>query len=71
MGVVVRKYIDIVIVLLIPATALAFFVAASLLLCHFKNVISFLFMLFLCDITFEIVQKSKSHRHGNIIVHVR
>ena len=41
---------------------------------HFKNVFSFLFMLFLCDIaniaqrTFKIIQKSRSCRHGDIIV---
>ena len=39
---------------------------------HLKNVFSFLLMLFLCNIanvaqrTFEIVQKSRSRRHGDI-----
>ena len=41
---------------------------------HILNVFSFLFMLFLCNIanfaqrTFEIVQKSRLHRHGDIII---
>ena len=47
---------------------------------HFKNVFSFLFILFLCNIantvnvaqrTFEIVQKSRSCEHGNIIISTR
>ena len=44
---------------------------------HFKNVFSFLYMLFLCNIanvaqrTFEIVQKSRSREHGDIIISTR
>ena len=43
---------------------------------HLKNVFSFLFMLFLCNIanvaqrTFEIVQKSRSREHGDIINYI-
>ena len=67
MGVVEKRYIDILIILLLPfSTPLvlysSFLAAASLLLCSFLNV----FTLFLCNIaniaqkTFEIVQKSRS-----------
>ena len=72
MGVVVRRYIDFLIILLIPTPLLlALFAAASLLFCLF------LFMLFLCNIanvaqrTFKIVQKSRSHGHGNITISAR
>ena len=51
MGGVVRRYIDFIIIILLIPTPLvlcnSFFVAASLLLCSFLNVLSFLFMLFL------------------------
>ena len=52
----------------------SFLAAASLLLCSFLKCFSFLFMLFLCNmanvaqITCEIVQKSRSHGHGDIII---
>ena len=55
----------------------SFFAAASLLLGSFLNVFSFWFMLFLCNIanvaqrTFEIVQKSRSHEHGDVIISTR
>ena len=50
MGVVVRWYIDFLIILLIPTSlVLALFLqAASLHLCSFLNVFSLLFMLILC-----------------------
>ena len=44
---------------------------------HFKNVLLYLFMLSLCNIanvaqrTIEIVQNSRSRRHGNIIISTR
>ena len=53
---------------------LAYFEAEFLLFAHFKNVFSFMFMLFLCNIasvaqkTFEIIRKSRSRRYGNIII---
>ena len=76
MGVVVRRYIDILILLIPTPLALysSFFAAASLLLCSFYNVFSILFMLFLYNIannaqrTFKIVQKLRSRGHGNIII---
>ena len=55
-------------------TCISPFAAASLLLCSFLKCFSFLFTLFLCNIanvvqrTFEIIQKSRSHRHGDIII---
>ena len=62
-------------IILIPTPlVLAYFEAESLLFAHFKNVFSFMFMLFLCNIasvaqkTFEIVRKSRSRRYGNIII---
>ena len=73
--VVVRRYIDFLIILLIPTPlVLALFCRASLFLCSFKNCFSFLFMLFLCNIanatqrTFEIIQKSRSRKCGDIII---
>ena len=71
-GVVVRRYnirIDFLIILLIPrdSTCISSFLQQHpYFFVHFKNVFSFLFMLFLCNIanvaqrTFEIVQKSRS-----------
>ena len=55
----------------------SFVAAASLLLCSFFKCFSFLVMLFLCNIanvaqrTFEIVQKSRSREHGDIIILTR
>ena len=52
----------------------SFFAAASLLLCSFFKCCLFSFMLFLCNIaniaqrTFEIVQKSRSCKYGDIIL---
>ena len=65
MGVVVRRYIDILIIIIIFPT-----------LFIFLNVCLFLFMLFLCNIanvaqrTFEIIQKLRSHGHGDIINYI-
>ena len=71
MGVAVRWYIDILIIIPIYSTCISsFLAAASLLLCSFFNVFLFLFMLFLCNIanvaqgTFEIVQKSRSRYYN-------
>ena len=70
MGVVVRRYIDIlVIIITFPYSTCisSFLAAASLLLCSF---LTFLFMLFLCNIanvaqrTFEIIQKSSSRKYN-------
>ena len=78
-GGVVRRYIDIfIIIITFPYSTCisSFLAAASLRLCSFKNVFSFLFMLFLCNIanvaqrTFEIVQKSRSREHGDIINYI-
>ena len=82
MGVVVRRYIDILIIIITfpysTCISISFFLAAaSLLLSSFLNVFSFLFMLFLCNIanvaqrTFEIIQKSRSHEHADIIISTR
>ena len=73
MGVVVRRYIDfLIIIITYPYSTCisSFFVAASLLL----NAFSFLFMLFLCNIanvaqrTFEIVQKARSPEYGDLVM---
>ena len=70
MGVVVRRYIDIfIIIITFPySTCISSFFYSSIPTSLFilKNVFSFLFMLVLCDIanvahkTFQIVQKSSS-----------
>ena len=74
MGVVVRRYIDILIIIhTFPySTCISFSFSSSIptSLFIFKNVFSFLFMLFLCDIAniaqriFEIVQKSSSREYN-------
>ena len=72
----VYTIIDLLIILLIPTPlVLALFLQQHpYFFVHFKNVFSFLFMLFLCNTanvaqrTFEIVQKSRSHGHGDIII---
>ena len=49
MGVVVRRYIDILTIIInfpTPLVLALFLAAASLLLVHFKNVVSVLFLLF-------------------------
>ena len=70
MGVVVRGSIDILIIIItFPHSTFisSFLAAASLLLCSFKKVFTFLFMLFLCNIAkvaqniFKIVQESQNH----------
>ena len=80
MGVVVRRYIDtciLIIIITFPySTCISSFFGSSIptSLFIFKM---FLFMLFLCNIanvaqrTFEIVQKSRSHEHGDIIISTR
>ena len=62
MGVVVRGYIDIIIIITFPySTCISSFLAvASVLLffvVHLKNVFSFLFVLFLCNIA-NVAQKT-------------
>ena len=78
-GVAVRRYIDILkIIITFPTPfVLAFFLAVvSLLFCLFLKCF-FLFMLFLCNIaniaqrTFEIIQTSRSCKHGDIIISTR
>ena len=72
MGVVVRRYIDILIILLIPTPLVLALFCSSIPISVFIFFM-FLFMLFLCNIAnvaqrmFEIVQKSRSRDHGNII----
>ena len=73
--VVVRRYIDFLIILLIPTPlVLALFCSSIPTSLFIFKCFLFLFMLFLCNIanvaqrTFEIVQKSRSHEHGNIII---
>ena len=75
-GVAVRRYIDFLIILLIPTPlVLALFLQQhSNFFVHFKNV--FGFCLFLCNIakfvqrTFKIVQKLRSREHGDIIIYI-
>ena len=53
MGVVIRRYIDILIIIINIPTPLVlglFLAAASLLLCSFKNIFSVLFPLFFYNI---------------------
>ena len=66
MGVVVRRYIDILTIIInFPySTCISSFLAAASFFVHFKNVFSFLFLLFFLQYianvtqrTFEIVQK--------------
>ena len=70
MGVVVRRYIDFLILLIPNPLVLRVFSEEFLLLCVFKKCSS-LFMLFLCNIanfaqrTFEIIQKSRSCKSSN------
>ena len=79
MGVVVRRYIDFLIILLIPTPlVLALFLQQHpYFFVHLKNVFSFLFMLFLCNIantaqrTFEMVQNSRSCEHRDTIISTR
>ena len=70
-GVAVRRYIDIlelIIIITFPySTCISSFLQQHpYFFVHFLNVFSFLFMLFLCNVenvaqgTFEIVQKSRS-----------
>ena len=78
MGVVVRRYIDFLIILLIPTPLVLalFFSSIPTSLFIFKMFICSC-LLFLCNIanvaqkTFEIIQKSSSHEHGDIIILTR
>ena len=80
MGVVVRRYIDIFIIIInyLYSTCISsFFVAASLRLCSFLKRFFRSCLLFLCNIasvaqrTFEIIQKLRSREHGDIIILTR
>ena len=73
MGVVVRMYIDILIIIItFPYSTCisSFLAAAGYFFFHFKNVFSFLFMFFLCNIanvvqrTTNIVQKLRSREYN-------
>ena len=73
MGVVVRRYIDILIIIInFPySTCISYFLAAaSLLLCSFKKCFFVLVYVILCNIanvaqrTFQIFQKSRSREHA-------
>ena len=76
-GVVVRRYIDILIIIInFPYSTCirSFLAAASLLLCSFLNVFSVLFPLFFLQYianvthrTFEIVQKNRDPANIKII----
>ena len=77
MGVVVRRFIDILTIIInFPYSTCiisSFLAAASQLCVHLKNVFSVLFMLFFYNIyanvtqrTFEIVQKNRDH--ANIMI---
>ena len=75
MGVAVRRYIDFLILFISTPLVLALFCSSISTFCSFfLNVFLFLFMVFLCKIAnvaqraFKIVQKSRSCRHGNIII---
>ena len=76
-GVVVRRYIDILIIIITFPYSIcisSFLQQHPYFIVHFKKNISFLFMLFLCNRanvaqrTFKIIQKSRSHRHADIII---
>ena len=84
MGVVERRYIEILIIIISFSYSTCFNLALFcqqhlyILLSSFFNLcFSFLFMLFLCNIAnvaqriFEIVQKSRSHEHDDIIISTR
>ena len=59
MSVVERRYIDILIIMITFSYIYTLFLAvASLLLCSFLNVFSFLFMLFLCNIYIKRCSKN-------------
>ena len=75
-------YIDILIIIItFPySTCVSSFFCSSIptyFFVHFKNVFSFLFMLFLCNIaniaqrTFKTIQKLRSREHGDIIISTR
>ena len=72
-GVVVRRYIDFLIILLIPTPL----VLALLLLIPTSLFILKMFFRLLCNIAnvaqriFDIVQKSRSREHGDIIINYR
>ena len=79
MGVVVRRYRHILIIIItFPYSTCisSFWQQQPYFFVHFLNVFSFLFMLFLCNIanvaqrTFEIVQKLRSRKHGDIINYI-
>ena len=74
-GVVVRRYILIIIITFPYSTCISsFLAAASLLLCSFLKCF-FVFVCYFCEIIianvaqrkFELVQKSRSCKHGDII----
>ena len=76
-GVVVRRYINILIIIItFPYSTCnsSFFCSSIPTSLFILNVFSFLFMLFLCNRanvaqrTFEIIQKSRSRKHGDIII---
>ena len=79
MGVAVRRYIDFLIILLIPAPRVLPLCLQQhpYFLFIFKMFFSFLFMIFLCHLanvpqrTFKILQKSRSREHGDIIISTR
>ena len=76
MGVVVRRYIDILIIIITFPYSI-FFLAASFLLLFIFKMFFHSCLLFLCNIanvvqrTFEIIQKSRSREHGDIIISTR
>ena len=73
MGGVVRKYIDILIIIItFPYSTCisSFLAAASLLLCLFLKCFSFLFILFLCNIANVAQRKSRSRERGDIINYI-
>ena len=73
-GVAVRRYIDILIIIITfpysTCISSLFWQQHPYIFLHFKNVFSFLFMLFLCNIanvaqrTCEIIQKSRSREYN-------
>ena len=78
-GGVVRRYIDILIIIItFPySTCSRSFFCSSIPTWFILKCFLFLFMVFLCNIanvaqrTFEIVQKSRSREHGDIIISTR
>ena len=76
MGVAIRRYIDILIILLIPTPLVLALFCSSIptpwfILKMFFVLVYVIFVQYIANVaqrTFEIVQKSRSRKHGDIII---